>query len=125
MKRVTGVGGVFLKAKDPKALAAWYEKHLQINFQGNTYGLLPWKEDDHPEPQTVFSFMSADDTYFDPSPKPFMINFRVANLDALLQTLRDEGVQVVEATETMDGIGKFGWIVDPEGNKVELWEPAK
>ncbi|MDX1942475.1 MAG: VOC family protein [Saprospiraceae bacterium] len=124
MKRVTGIGGVFFKAKDPKALAAWYQKHLHLEFGDQPYVALHWKNDEHPEPVSVFSFFTEQTDYFKPSEKPFMINFRVENLDALLAALREEGVQVMEATETMEGIGKFGWIVDPEGNKIELWQPA-
>lgn len=124
MKRVTGIGGVFCKAKDPKSLAAWYEKHLHINFAGQTYATLLWKEEEHPEPLSVFSFMSMDTTYFQPSRASFMINFRVENLDLLLKTLREEGIEVIDKTEEMEGIGKFGWIIDPEGNKVELWQQA-
>lgn len=124
MKRVTGIGGVFFKSKDPKALAAWYQKHLHLEFGDQPYTVLHWKNDEHPEPLSVFSFFEEKTDYFKPSEKPFMINFRVENLDALLAALREEGVQVMDATETMDGIGKFGWIVDPEGNKIELWQPA-
>jgi len=124
MKRVTGIGGIFLTAKEPKVLAAWYQKHLHLDFGENVYSVLPWKNDEHSEPMSVFSFFEEQPDYFLPSKKPFMINFRVENLDALLATLREEGVQVMDATETMDGIGKFGWIVDPEGNKIELWQPA-
>lgn len=127
MKRVTGLGGMFFKAKDPKALAAWYEKHLGINFGGNTYCALNWEDDPKPDKTgiTVFSIFNEGSDYFSPSTQPFMFNFRVENLDALLTTLQDEGVNVMEETQSMEGLGKFGWIVDPEGNKVELWEPAK
>jgi predicted enzyme related to lactoylglutathione lyase len=127
MKRVTGLGGAFFKAKDPKALAAWYEKHLGINFGGNTYGVLFWDEDPKPDKRgtTVFSVFPDNTEYFAPSKNAFMFNLRVENLDWLLDTLKTEGVQVMDDTQTMEGIGKFGWIVDPEGNKVELWEPAK
>lgn len=124
MKRVTGIGGIFFKATDPKALAAWYQKHLHLDFGDNLYIALSWKEDKHSDPATVFSFFTEDTNYFQPSVKPFMINFRVEKLDTLLETLRKEGVKVLDETQTMDGIGKFGWIVDPEGNKIELWEPA-
>lgn len=127
MKRVTGIGGAFFKAKDPKALAAWYEKHLGLNFGGNTYCALHWDEDPKPDKRgtSVFSIFSADSQYFAPSSNAFMFNLRVENVEWLLNTLKEEGVQVMEETENMEGIGKFGWIVDPEGNKIELWEPAK
>jgi predicted enzyme related to lactoylglutathione lyase len=127
MKRVTGLGGVFFKATDPKALAAWYDKHLGLSFEGKTYQSFFWDEDPQPEEraQSVFSIFKQDSSYFAPSEQKFMFNLRVENLDWLLETLRSEGVQVMEETQAMDGIGKFGWIIDPEGNKVELWEPPK
>lgn len=127
MKRVTGMGGAFFKAKDPKALAAWYEKHLGLNFGGNSYSVLNWEDDPKYDKTgaTVFSIFNADTDYFAPSSQSFMFNFRVADLDTLLNTLKGEGANVVDQTQTMEGIGKFGWVIDPEGNKIELWEPAK
>jgi predicted enzyme related to lactoylglutathione lyase len=124
MQRVTGIGGVFLKAKDPKALAAWYDKHLGLSFGDNLYLDFPWVNTPDPSipGHTVFSFTKETSTYFAPSEKPFMINFRVKDLHALLAALREEGVTVMD--DVMEEVyGKFGWIVDPEGNKVELWEP--
>lgn len=127
MKRVTGLGGVFFKAKDPKALAAWYDKHLGFSFGDNLYHTFFWDEDPQPEERafSAFSVFKADTQYFAPSAQPFMFNLRVENLDELLQILKQEGVQVMDETEAMEGIGKFGWIIDPEGNKIELWQPAK
>ncbi len=127
MKRVTGIGGAFFKARDTKALAAWYDKHLGLSFGENGYHVFFWDEDPKPDTRgtTVFSMFKQETKYFEPSTNAFMFNLRVENLDWLLQTLRDEGVQVMEQTENMDGVGKFGWIIDPEGNKIELWEPAK
>jgi predicted enzyme related to lactoylglutathione lyase len=119
-KRVTGLGGVFFKAEDPKKIKEWYKNHLGVE------GIFQWRPADGsggPEPaQTVFNPFKADTTYFAPSEKPFMFNFRVENLDALLEALRAEGVTVVGTVEEYP-YGKFGWILDPEGNKIELWEP--
>lgn len=123
MERVTGIGGVFFKAKDVKALAAWYEQHLGIEFGGTSYTTFKWNNADPAVPgQTVFSFFKEDSEYFNPSEKPFMINFRVKDLDELLTELQKEGVQIVGEKEEHD-YGKFAWIVDPEGNKIELWQP--
>lgn len=123
-KKVTGIGGVFIKAKNPKELGAWYDKNLGTTFNGNTYTQFEWKEagEDGRDGSTVFSFFSETSKYFEPSEKPVMLNFRVQNLDELLTTLRGDGVQVLEKTEEHD-YGKFAWIIDAEGNKIELWEP--
>lgn len=119
-KRVTGLGGVFFKSEDPKKLSAWYKDHLGIE------GIFKWKATDHPEgqepAQTIWSPFKQDTGYFAPSDKPFMFNYRVENLEALLLALKDEGVTVVGEVEEHP-YGKFGWIMDPEGNKIELWEP--
>jgi predicted enzyme related to lactoylglutathione lyase len=121
MKRVIGVGGIFLKANDPKALAAWYEKHLGIEFGGQAYAAFEFQEN---EPGSmVFSFFKSDTKHFEPSEKNFMFNLRVDDLDALLEALKSEGVEVLDQKDEAD-FGKFGWILDPEGNKVELWQPA-
>ena len=120
MKRVTGIGGIFFKAQDPKALAAWYEKHLGIDFGGKVYTDFQFQERE--KGWIAFSFFDAETKYFDPSAKEFMFNLRVENLFELLKALRDEGVHVFDETEDGD-YGKFGWILDPEGNKIELWEP--
>lgn len=124
MKRVTGIGGVFFQAKDPVALRAWYQKHLGIDVQewGGTAFL--WADAaGHPAPgMTVWSIGAAGGDAFAPSRSTFMVNYRVENLAALLQALRDEGCEVLEKTDDSE-FGKFGWVMDPEGNKVELWEP--
>ncbi len=121
--RVTGIGGVFFKAKDPQALGDWYRKHLGFDIQ--PWGGLPfkWQEEGNPEPYgvTVWSMFPAASEYF---PNPFMINYRVRDLDALLATLREEGCAVDDKTETSE-FGKFGWVTDPEGNRIELWEPPQ
>lgn len=124
MRRVTGIGGVFLKARDPKALAAWYRTHLGIDIQDWGGATFLWQTPEHPEPNgcTVWSLFPADTEYFQPSSSPFMVNYRVENLERLLEVLREEGCQVEDKTEASE-FGKFGWVVDPEGNKVELWEP--
>ena len=121
MKRATGIGGIFFKAENPKGLAAWYEKHLGIEFGGKVYADFPFQERE--KGWTAFSLFDADTKYFEPSEKQFMVNLRVENLFELLKILREEGVHVFDETE--DGeYGKFGWILDIEGNKVELWQPA-
>jgi predicted enzyme related to lactoylglutathione lyase len=125
MQRVTGIGGVFLKSKDVKALAAWYDKHLGFSFGENSYVNFSWVNENNPAVpgNTVFSFFKKESKYFDPSASPFMINFRVKDLVVLLETLKGEGVEIVG--EMMDeSYGKFGWILDPDGNKIELWEPV-
>ncbi len=120
MKRVIGIGGIFFKAKDPKALAEWYQKHLGIDFGGKVYADFQFQQRE--KGWIAFSFFEADTNYFAPSKKEFMINLRVENLDELLKVLREEGVHVFDETEEYE-FGKFGWILDPEGNKIELWEP--
>ena len=119
--RVTGVGGVFFKSGNPKELVAWYGKHLgfKIDDYGSTFW---WKDKNGNDCSTQWSPFKADTTYFQPSEKQFMQNFRVANLEVLLHNLAEEGVTIVGKMETHD-YGKFGWILDPEGNKIELWEP--
>jgi predicted enzyme related to lactoylglutathione lyase len=120
MKRVTGIGGLFFKADDPKKLKAWYQQHLGIGE------IFKWKElgneSEEAPAQTVWSPFKADTTYFSPSSKAFMFNYRVENLEELMKILKAEGVQVIGEMES-HSYGKFGWIMDPEGNKIELWEP--
>jgi predicted enzyme related to lactoylglutathione lyase len=124
MKRVTGIGGVFFKAKDPEKLRAWYQKHLGLEFDayGSVVFSCPDDEEQRQTAQTVWSLFPSDTKYFDPSSAPFMINYRVENLANLLEALRSEGVEVDESTEQPE-YGRFGWIMDPEGNRIELWEP--
>ena len=123
-KRVTGLGGVFFKARDPEAVKAWYKKHLHID-SGEHGALFRWRSEENPKEQgaTAWSPFQADTGYFDPSKKDFMFNYRVENLEELLKILQEEGVEVVGEMEVYS-YGKFGWILDPEGNKVELWEPV-
>ncbi|MFN8521658.1 MAG: VOC family protein [Chloroflexota bacterium] len=124
MKRVTGIGGIFFKAKDPVALRAWYQKHLGIDVLDWGGAVFPWadSEGNPTTGMTIWNVTEADTEYFAPSTSPFMINYRVADLHALVRTLREEGCTVMEKVDESE-FGKFGWVMDPEGNKVELWEP--
>lgn len=125
--RVTGIGGVFFKAKNPHELAAWYQKHLGIPVQPDqTFAVLKWPESEDAEQEgaTVWSLFPETTEYFNPSRASFMVNYRVANLDSVLQVLRSEGVTVDDKIEDSE-FGRFGWIADPEGNRIELWEPPK
>jgi predicted enzyme related to lactoylglutathione lyase len=121
VERVVGIGGVFFKARDPKALAEWYATHLGVPLEsGQTYGTFTAATGD----QTVWSIFPADTNYFAPSPSAFMLNFRVRDLKAMLAQLRDAGVPVDERVEEYD-YGSFGWVLDPEGNRIELWQPKQ
>lgn len=127
MKRVTGLGGVFFKAKDPKNMYEWYEKHLGIKREADGSGsIFHWRDAAQPEQagMTVWSVFPQDTNYFGTGPAPFMMNFRVDNMEELLKALREEGVTIDPKVEDYD-YGKFAWIVDPEGNRIELWEPPK
>lgn len=125
MKRVTGIGGIFFKSEDPGKIKEWYGKHLGFNVTEWGCSFL-WKDVNAPDAaapaRTEWSPMKNDTTYFQPSEKPFMFNYRVENLVALMKVLREEGVTIVGEIEEYP-YGKFGWILDPEGNKIELWEP--
>lgn len=124
MKRVTGIGGIFFHARDPAALRAWYQKHLGIDVQEWGGTAFTWT-DDAGKPtggMTVWSIGAAGGDHFKPSSSSFMVNYRVADLAGLLKALRAEGCNVLEKTDDSE-FGKFGWVMDPEGNKVELWEP--
>jgi glyoxylase I family protein len=119
MQKVAGIGGIFFRAKDPAALAAWYQTHLGIDLAPTSGGGTPWMTD---EGITVFAPFASDTDYF-PSDRAFMLNFRVQDIDAMLKQLRDAGIDTARE-ETMDGVGRFARIHDPEGNPIELWEPA-
>jgi D-3-phosphoglycerate dehydrogenase len=122
IQRVTGIGGVFFKSDDPAALRDWYNKHLGLNT--DNYGCtFWWKDKQGNDASTQWSPFAANTNYFEPSQKEFMQNFRVHDLDNLLASLKEEGVTIIGEPESYD-YGKFGWIVDPEGNKIELWEPV-
>ena len=122
MKRVTGIGGIFFKAKDPKKLTTWYQTHLGLNT--NPYGAtFEWYEGDDStkKAQTQWTPFAETTKYFAPSNREFMINYRVENLEALVEELKKEGVTIVDSIESYD-YGKFVHILDGEGNKVQLWE---
>lgn len=120
-KRVTGLGGIFFKTKDPAKIKDWYRDHLGLNT--DQYGCtFWWKDESGADCSTQWSPMKDDTDYFQPSKSSFMMNFRVADLEELLEALKKEGVTVVGEVEEYD-YGKFGWILDPDGNKLELWEP--
>ncbi|HET6267851.1 MAG TPA: VOC family protein [Acidobacteriota bacterium] len=125
-KRVTGIGGIFFKSKDPQALKEWYRVHLGIICLPHGSALFEWREIEPPgrTGQTVWAPFPIDTGYFNPSHSSFMINYRVADLSRLLKQLRSDGVLVDDKVEECE-YGKFGWIMDPEGNRIELWEPAK
>ncbi len=122
------MGGIFFKTQDPEKLAAWYKKHLGLNvedwggvsFQENAGAEVKPRRQSH----IVWSPFEADTKYFAPSEKAFMLNYRVHNLAEVLEALRSEGVKVEEKTEESE-LGKFGWLMDPEGNRIELWEPPE
>ena len=122
MQRVTGIGGIFFKSPDPKRLGAWYRTHLGVDVTDWGGAVFPWGGPDSPPGMTLWTPFAADTDYMAPSTAPFMVNFRVADLDALLAALREEGCQVLDKREDSE-FGKFGWVMDPDGNKVELWEP--
>jgi predicted enzyme related to lactoylglutathione lyase len=125
MTKVTGIGGVFFKAQAPDKLRDWYRQHLGI--ESDSHGAtFQWRHLDQPGRvgKTIWSPFPHDTGYFNPSEKPFMFNYRVANLDALLAELRNAGVAVDDRIEEYE-YGRFAWIMDPEGNRIELWEPAE
>jgi len=121
--RITGIGGVFFKAKDPKALAAWYRDVLGLPLESWGGAMLRYDAPSHP-PVLVWNAFSASTDYFAPSTSTFMINYAVDDLDAFLARLRTKGVSVLNQSND-DANGKFAWILDPEGNKIELWQPAR
>jgi predicted enzyme related to lactoylglutathione lyase len=125
MKKVTGIGGVFFKSENPTTLKAWYSKHLGINTDqyGAVFPMNGFESIDK-DNLTVWSPFPKDTGYFHPSSQPFMINFIVDDLHALLEELKKEGIEKVGEVEEYE-YGKFGWILDPENNKIELWEPPK
>jgi predicted enzyme related to lactoylglutathione lyase len=124
MGRITGLGGIFIKANDPKSLAGWYQQYLGIAFNENSYVDLPFTGTDGKltAGYNVLSFFPNHTTYFDPGEKKVMINLRVEDLFGLLEELKSKGVELI-GEPVDEEYGKFGWIMDPEGNKIELWEP--
>jgi predicted enzyme related to lactoylglutathione lyase len=124
MKRVTGIGGIFFNSPDPVSLRAWYKDHLGIDVQEWGGTAFRWAD---PEGKptvgtTIWTVGDATSNYFAPSTAPFMINYRVADLHALVKVLRAEGCTVLDRIDESE-YGKFAWVIDPDGNKVELWEP--
>ena len=124
MRRVTGIGGIFFKAKDAPALRSWYREHLGIHVRDWGGASFDWTDaDGKPVAGTTAWLIDPQDTdHFGPSRASFMVNYRVEDLRNLLETLRAEGCNVLDDVDESD-FGKFGWVIDPEGNKVELWEP--
>ncbi len=125
MNRVTGIGGIFFKAKNPAALGAWYKQHLGIDVQPWGGAAFDWT-DAEGKPvggTTAWSVVAADSDQFAPSTATFMVNYRVEDLLGLVAALRDEGCNVLEKIDDSE-YGKFAWVIDPEGNKVELWQPS-
>lgn len=117
MERVLGIGGFFLRANDPAGLATWYRDALGLD--AGEHGI--WNQEPGP---TAFATFEADTDYFGTSGQPSMLNFRVADLGAMLAQLRSHGAEVADHVEAMEGVGRFGWVIDPAGNRIELWEPA-
>jgi predicted enzyme related to lactoylglutathione lyase len=123
-EKVTGLGGIFFKSINPANTRQWYERHLGMNM--DEYGhMFSWKstEDEQEIGLTQWSVFKEDTTYFSPSKQPFMINYRVVDLEALLVELKKEGVEQVGEIQ-IESYGKFAWIMDPDGQKIELWEPT-
>ena len=116
MERVDGIGGYFLRSKDPGALGAWYRDCLGLDADEN--GI--WTQGPG---VTVFATFEAETDYFGAPSQQTMLNFRVRDLDAMLAQLRAKGANVDEETQEMEGVGRFGWVSDPEGNRIELWQP--
>jgi predicted enzyme related to lactoylglutathione lyase len=116
MERVLGIGGHFMRAADPAALGAWYRDRLGLDADEN--GL--WQQQPGP---TVFAAFESGTDYFGSRTQQTMLNFRVRDLDAMLAQLRAKGAAVAEETQDMEGVGRFGWVTDPEGNRIELWQP--
>lgn len=121
MHKITGIGGIFFKARNPQQLMEWYHQHLGLEFK---HGFIQFESSDAAPASTMVSIFKEDSGYFSPSEKPYMINFRVADLRGLLEELREKGVTIAGDMQEHE-YGRFGWIVDPEGNKIELWEPGK
>ena len=122
--RILGIGGVFFKSANRDQAREWYSTHLGLGDKGGD-AMLPWRRHDDPQKEhvTVWSVFAASNNYFDPSPAPFMINYIVDDLDALLERLQQEGVKI-DPKRTDESYGRFAWIYDSDGNKIELWQPT-
>jgi glyoxylase I family protein len=121
MEKVTGIGGLFFRSRDPEALACWYRDHLGIPLVPKSEGEQAWQTQ---AGTTVFAPFAENTKYFGNASKMWMINFRVGNLEAMAKQLRDDGIQV-EMNPEDDSIGRFARLNDPEGNPIELWEPKQ
>ena len=123
--RVLGIGGIFFKSADPQQMKAWYGQHLGLADSGHGV-MLPWREQDNPdcEQMTIWSVFPGTTNYFEPSAASFMINYIVDDLDALLDRLAKAGVRI-DPKRQDESYGRFAWIYDPDGNKIELWQPIK
>ncbi|MEU1184311.1 VOC family protein [Streptomyces sp. NPDC005820] len=117
MEHVLGIGGYFMRSSDPVALSAWYRECLGLDADDNGV----WRQEAGP---TVFATFEADTDYFGDRDRQTMLNFRVRDLDAMLAQLRARGADVADETQDMEGVGRFGWVTDPEGHRIELWQPA-
>jgi predicted enzyme related to lactoylglutathione lyase len=126
MAHVRGIGGIFFRSDNPEALYAWYQEHLGISSRPGEGAMFHWRRPDDPsrEDLTVWSIFPSTTEYFKGSPARFMLNYIVDDLDGTLAELRAKGAQVDDHTEEYD-YGKFGWVMDPEGNRIELWEPKQ
>ncbi|MBS1911012.1 MAG: VOC family protein [Bacteroidetes bacterium] len=124
MNRVSGIGGIFFKAKNPALLREWYRTHLGVDVTEWGGAVFRWQSPDNPtgEGTTAWAIFDDTSTYFAPSTSAFMINYRVEDLHAVLAALRAEGCDVDEKVDESE-YGKFGWVMDPEGNRIELWQP--
>ena len=128
MKRVTGIGGIFFKSENPKKLMEWYDRHLSFNMHESDKVAVIFKDtcksETNSQEYAIWSPFAKDTDYFEPSKKDFMINFRVADLEKLITLLKEEGARIIGEIKKFKQ-GKFAWILDIEGNKIELWEPSK
>ncbi len=124
MEKVTGIGGIFFKADNPTELGKWCQENLGVLVDDDGFTMFHWREADAPERtgQTIWSLFPKETHYFDPSPASCMINYQVANLERMLAQLREAGVTITG--EVVEEYGRFAWVMDPEGNKIELWEPT-
>jgi catechol 2,3-dioxygenase-like lactoylglutathione lyase family enzyme len=121
--RILGIGGIFFKSANQQQMQEWYAKHLGLADSGHGVVMLPWREKDNPESEQVTAWVifPSNTKKFDPSPASFMLNYIVDDLEALLDRLAKEGVHI--DTKLQDEYGRFAWIYDPDGNKIELWQP--
>ena len=123
MEKVSGIGGIFFKADNPGELQTWYQENLGIPVGEDGYTVFHWRDAEKPEQMgmTVWSLFPRESTYFAPSASPVMVNYRVENLERMLVQLRTAGVEIIG--DVVEEYGRFAWITDPEGNKIELWQP--